>query len=139
MRHSAPGELLELHFGELPAERRDAASAHVQECVACRALLADVAWAEGVLLAGPEEGPPADGLRRVLARIEAVRPARDPAGWPVRPRALPGPVTHDEPGRPLSRYARPASVSLTAIEAIIAALFLFVLILFSRSGGMENF
>jgi len=77
MRHPAPGELLELHFGELAAERRDAASAHVQECVACRALLADVTWAEAVLLAGPEESPPADGLERVLARIEAVRPARE--------------------------------------------------------------
>jgi anti-sigma factor RsiW len=77
MRHLAPGELLELHFGELPAERRDAATAHAQHCAACRTLLADVAWAESVLLAGPEEDPPADGLQRVLARIEAVRPARE--------------------------------------------------------------
>ncbi len=77
MRHPAPGELLELHFGELAAERRDAASAHLQACAACRALLADVAWAESVLLAGPEESPPPDGLQRVLARIEAVRPARE--------------------------------------------------------------
>jgi hypothetical protein len=77
MRHPAPGELLELHFGELAAERRDAASAHVRDCAACRALLADVAWAESVLLAGPEESPPADGLQRVLAHIEAVQPARE--------------------------------------------------------------
>ena len=77
MSHLAAGELLELHFGELPAERRDAASAHVRDCAACRALLADVAWAESTLLAGPQEDPPADGLQRVLARIEAVRPARE--------------------------------------------------------------
>ncbi len=77
MRHLATGELLELHFGELPAERRDAASAHVHDCAACRALLADVAWAESVLVAGLQEDPPADGLQRVLARIEAVRPARE--------------------------------------------------------------
>jgi hypothetical protein len=77
MRHPAPGELLELHFGELAAGRRDAASAHVRDCAACRALLADVAWAESVLLAGQEESPPADGLQRVLARIEAVQPARE--------------------------------------------------------------
>ncbi len=76
MRHLAAGELLELHFGELPPPRRDAASAHARDCAACRALLSDVAWAEHVLLAGPEESPPADGLQRVLARIEAVRPAR---------------------------------------------------------------
>ena len=37
------------------------------------------------------------------------------------------------------RLALIASVSLTALEVIIAALFLFVLVLFSRSGGMENF
>jgi len=31
------------------------------------------------------------------------------------------------------------SVSLTAVEVMLAALFLFVLVLFSASGGMENF
>ena len=82
MKHPAPGELLELHFGELPADRRDAAAAHVRDCAACRALLADVAWAETVLLAGPDAAPPADGLERVLARIAAVRPARERrSGW----------------------------------------------------------
>jgi anti-sigma factor RsiW len=77
MRHPAPGELLELHFGELRAERRGEASAHVRDCAACRSLLEDVTWAEAVLRSGPEDGPPADGLQRVLARIEAVRPARE--------------------------------------------------------------
>ncbi len=77
MRHPAPGELLELHFGELPAERREAASVHLRECAACRTLLADVAWAEGLLRTGSDETPPPDGLQRVLARIEAVRPARE--------------------------------------------------------------
>jgi hypothetical protein len=32
-----------------------------------------------------------------------------------------------------------ASVSLTALEAILAALFLFVVVLFTQSGGMEHF
>lgn len=77
MRHPAPGELLELHFGELPTDRRDAADAHVRACAACRALLADLEWAEGALGAEPDDAPPADGLERVLARIEAVRPARE--------------------------------------------------------------
>jgi anti-sigma factor RsiW len=77
MRHPAPGELVELHFGELPADRRDATAAHLRDCAACRALLADVAWAEEALLAGPDVAPPADGLERVLSRIEAVRPARE--------------------------------------------------------------
>jgi anti-sigma factor RsiW len=82
MRHPAPGELLELHFGELEADRRDAAAAHVRDCAGCRALLAEVAWAEGALLAGPDDTPPADGLERVLARIEAVRPAGERrSGW----------------------------------------------------------
>ena len=77
MRHPAPGELLELHFDELPAERRREAEAHVRDCAACRALLEDVAWAEAALRTGPEQSPPADGLQRVLARIEAVQPARE--------------------------------------------------------------
>ena len=77
MRHPAAGELLELHFGELPAERRDEAEAHVRDCAACRALLTDVAWAEEALRADLDQGPPADGLQRVLARIEALRPARE--------------------------------------------------------------
>ena len=82
MRHVAPGELLELHFGELTADRRDAADAHVRDCAACRALVADVEWAERALATGPEDAPPADGLQRVLARVEAVRPARERRkGW----------------------------------------------------------
>jgi hypothetical protein len=31
------------------------------------------------------------------------------------------------------------SVSVTAVEVMLGALFFFVLVLFSRSGGMENF
>jgi hypothetical protein len=77
MRHPAPGELLELHFGELSGDRGVAVSAHLRDCAACGALLADVAWAEEVLRTGPAEGPPVDGLERVLARIETVRPARE--------------------------------------------------------------
>jgi len=37
------------------------------------------------------------------------------------------------------RLVLTASVSLAAVEAILVALFLFVLVLFSQSGGMENF
>ena len=77
MSHLETGELLELHFGELPTERRETASAHVRDCAACRALLADFTWTEEALHTGFEESPPADGLQRVLARIEAVRPARE--------------------------------------------------------------
>ena len=77
MRHPAPGELFELHFGELEGARREACKAHARECTVCRRLLTDVEWAEGALLAGPEDAPPADGLVRVLARIETVRPARE--------------------------------------------------------------
>jgi len=77
MRHPSPGELLEMHFGELPADRRDAVASHTRDCAACRTLLADVAWVETALLAVPELTPPADGLERVLTRIEAVRPAHE--------------------------------------------------------------
>jgi len=77
MTHPAPGEILELHFGELDDTGRDACEAHVRDCAGCRALLADVEWAERALLAGPGEAPPTDGLQRVLARIDTVRPARE--------------------------------------------------------------
>ena len=77
MRHPAPSELLELHFGELGASRRDALTSHVRECRACRSVLADVEWAEGALADWPSDTPPADGLERVRARIDAVRPARE--------------------------------------------------------------
>jgi predicted anti-sigma-YlaC factor YlaD len=82
MRHPDTGELLELHFGELGGTHREGVAAHVGECAACRALLADVAWAERALAAGPGDLPPPDGLQRVLARIETARPARERrAGW----------------------------------------------------------
>ena len=76
MMHPTPGELLELHFGEIDERRREPVTAHVAGCGACRALLTDVEWAERTLAAGPGEEPPADGLERVLARIETARPAR---------------------------------------------------------------
>jgi hypothetical protein len=82
MRHPATGELLELHFGEREGAERDALAAHVRGCAACLAFLADVEWAERALATGPEDAPPADGLQRVLTRIETVRPARERrSGW----------------------------------------------------------
>jgi hypothetical protein len=77
MSHPTPGELLELHFGELQGARSGAAGAHARDCPACRQLLADVEWLEGALATGPLDAPPADGLERVLARIEGLRPARE--------------------------------------------------------------
>jgi len=79
MRHPTPGELLEHHFDDdaLAAADRDALAGHLGACAACRAILAEVAWVEQLLGAEPEETPPADGLERVLARVEAVRPARE--------------------------------------------------------------
>jgi hypothetical protein len=76
MSHPMPGELLELHFEEIDEGRRETVLAHVRSCADCRALLADVEWAERALAAGPLEEPPPEGLERVLARIEEVRPAR---------------------------------------------------------------
>lgn len=84
MSHPMPGELLELHFGEIEEGRREPITAHVGGCAQCRALLADVEWAERALSAEPGEEPPADGLERVLARIEAVRPARRSATPGIR-------------------------------------------------------
>jgi len=77
MRHPTAGEIVEMHFGELPGARRAACEAHVRDCAACGATLADLQRVEQALLVGPEDAPPADGLLRVLARIETVRPARE--------------------------------------------------------------
>jgi hypothetical protein len=82
MTHATSGELLELHFGELPAPRRDALAAHVRGCAGCRSVLDDLTWTEEALLAVPDGEPPADGLERVLVRIGAVRPVRErPRPW----------------------------------------------------------
>ena len=77
MRHPGAGELLELHFGELDEAGRKAAEAHVHGCAACATFLAELRSVDAALAAGPGEAPPADGLARVLARIETVRPARE--------------------------------------------------------------
>ncbi len=84
MRHPGPGELLELHFGEMDEPTRNAAEAHVRECAACAAFVAELRWVEQTLLAGPDDAPPADGLQRVLARIETVRPARERRAYWLR-------------------------------------------------------
>jgi hypothetical protein len=77
MSHPAPFEIALLHFGELTGPRREACEAHLRGCAPCRASRADLVWVEQSLLPGADEAPPADGLARVLARIETVRPARE--------------------------------------------------------------
>ena len=85
MSHPTPGELLELHFGELEEQRRPAVAAHAAGCGECGALLADLGWLEQALASGPDDAPPADGLDRVLARVEGLRPARATRDRGVRP------------------------------------------------------
>jgi hypothetical protein len=77
MSHPTPGELLELHFGELPGAPSEAVAAHADGCPACREVLADAEWLEEALAVGSFDAPPADGLERVLARIEGLPPARE--------------------------------------------------------------
>jgi hypothetical protein len=40
-------------------------------------LLADLQWTDGMLAGLAADAPPADGLERVLARIDTLRPARE--------------------------------------------------------------
>ena len=79
--------------------RREACEAHVRDCAACRALLADVEWVERALLAGtggrPARGrPPArprshrDGA--AVPRTAGARAARGPAVRGRARRLLPG-------------------------------------------------
>ena len=131
MRHPSSGELIELHFGELEADRRDALSTHVRACAACRALLADVAWAEGALLGGADEAPPTDGLERVLARIEAVRPAREGrTGW-LRA-ALPSALALLAGSVAVHQGGVVAAVAFFAVGSIVTLSFAPVLILESQ-------
>ena len=131
MRHPSSGELIELHFGELEADRRDALSTHVRHCAACRALLADVAWAEGALLGGADEAPPTDGLERVLARIEAVRPARERrTGW-LRA-ALPSALALLAGSVAVHQGGVVAAVAFFAVGSIVTLSFAPVLILESQ-------
>jgi hypothetical protein len=74
MRHPTPGELLELHFGELAERRARECWAHLTECPGCSALRDELEWVERELAAGPWATPPPDGLERVLSRIETLRP-----------------------------------------------------------------
>jgi anti-sigma factor RsiW len=77
MSHPFSSELVAMHFGEITGSPREACERHVRDCEACRTLLADLQWVEESLRPGAGDGPPADGLLRVLARIETVRPARE--------------------------------------------------------------
>ena len=80
--HPAPGDLVDLHFGEVAGRRRESIAAHVQACPRCREELAGLEWVDGALAAQPEEPPPADGLQRVLSRIGPEQPLRGrPASW----------------------------------------------------------
>jgi len=82
--HPPSGDLLDLHFGELAGPRRERTAAHVAACPRCREELAAVVWVDRSLAALPDEDPPADGLERVLARVDGAPggPSRTPrGGW----------------------------------------------------------
>lgn len=84
MTHPTAAELLDLHFSEAAPARAARLAAHVAGCAACHARLADLEWVERELGGWPDEAPPADGLARVIARIESLqapvaRPRRVPA------------------------------------------------------------
>jgi predicted anti-sigma-YlaC factor YlaD len=120
-----------MHFGELPAARGEAVAAHVRECAACRALLADVAWVETELLAEPESIPPADGLERVLANIEAVQPARDRREHWVRT-AVPCAVAFLAAGLTVQQGGLVALLGFLAVGSILTLALAPVLILESQ-------
>ena len=115
MRHPTPGELLELHFGELDEARGAAVPGARPRLRRVRRRSRRPAVDRAALLAGlPADAPPADGLERVLARIETVRPARERrAHWlrtaapcaAARPGRLRGHPAGRRPGRP--RVLRP--------------------------------
>ena len=75
--HPGPGDLILLHFGETGGEKERAAlSAHVAGCHECGVSLAELAALERAVGTGSAGVPPADGLERVLSRVEGLRPAR---------------------------------------------------------------
>ena len=75
MRHPSPAALLDLHFGESDGAA-DGVRAHVHECPLCRADIEAMSLVERALVLGPEDGPPPDGLERVLARVSTLQPAQ---------------------------------------------------------------
>jgi anti-sigma factor RsiW len=80
--HPSSADLLDLHFEEAEGSRRDRLAAHAEGCPRCRETLAELAWIERALAVRPEEGPPADGLERVLERVAGERPTVPRAnGW----------------------------------------------------------
>jgi predicted anti-sigma-YlaC factor YlaD len=76
VKHPSPAALLELHFDESAGAERQELAAHVRQCPSCGALLDDVGRLERALAAGPDDGPPPEGLERVFARVALVQPAR---------------------------------------------------------------
>jgi len=74
--HPSPGEILSLHFGELSERDRLLCAAHAAACPECGAALRDLHALDRALAPGLGDAPPADGLDKVLARVEGLRPAR---------------------------------------------------------------
>jgi len=76
MRHPSPGDLIDLHFGELLPGRASACRSHLRGCRVCSAFAGELERVERLLATARAGDPPRDGLARVLSRIEKVQPAR---------------------------------------------------------------
>lgn len=69
--HPTAGELLDAHYGEGTAERRETVSAHAAGCPECQATLHELEWLDRSLDAAPEQTPPPGGLDAVLERVSS--------------------------------------------------------------------
>jgi hypothetical protein len=72
LSHPSPQALLELHFLEAEDQERVELLGHVRSCTACSAYVDGLVQLERALSPDMFSAPPADGLARVLARVEAV-------------------------------------------------------------------
>ncbi len=93
--------------------------------------MADLEWVEQALLLGAEDGPPADGLERVLARIETVRPARERRAQGLRA-ALPCGAALAAFGLAVQQGGLVAALALLAVGSLVTLSLAPLLILESQ-------
>ena len=113
-------QMMELLYGELPADARASVDAHVAGCARCRAELDGFEKTRAIARSGLDEAPPARA-RAAIMQAAAAHLAAQPQAQPAAARRLGTPEKESFWDRLRSRWAFPTLATVGAVAVFMVA------------------